>query len=173
VEQSTVVDDVGLLGERDAAVADRLVQILDGGKAAVGERLADEDPKMFGRLELRTVGWLVHEGNAVGHGQVFHGKSFMGCRSGEAWWKTNENARTLISIMARSKDRSKVRPDTLMQDHSPRIGETSCDARPDHACGSQNRKSRTASTAAWEGLQTPTAGRFKGRRSNAQFDAVR
>ena len=71
MEQSTVVDDVGLLGERDAAVADRLVQALDGGKAAVGERLVDEDPKMFGRLELRTVGWLVHEGNAVGRGQVF------------------------------------------------------------------------------------------------------
>ena len=42
------MDDVGLLGERDAAVADRLVQALDGGKAAVGERLVDEDPSSAG-----------------------------------------------------------------------------------------------------------------------------
>ena len=26
---------------------------------------------MFGRLEFRTVGWLEHEANAVGHSQVF------------------------------------------------------------------------------------------------------
>ena len=71
MEQGTVADDICLLGERDAAVADRLVQALDGSKAAVGERFVDEGPEMFGRLEFRTVGWLEHEANAVGHGQVF------------------------------------------------------------------------------------------------------
>ena len=70
VEQSPAVDDVGLVSERGAAVADRLVQPLDGGKAAVGEGFVDEGPKMFGRLELRVVGGLEHEANAVGHGQV-------------------------------------------------------------------------------------------------------
>jgi len=31
-----------------------------------------------------------------------HSKGFMRCRSGEARWKTNENARALISMMAGS-----------------------------------------------------------------------
>jgi hypothetical protein len=44
-----------------------------------------------------------------------HSKGFMRCRSGEARWKTNENARALISMMARSTNRSNQRPDTLMQ----------------------------------------------------------
>src|SRR5262249_53706635 len=48
----TVADDLGLLSERDAAVTDGLIQALDGGKAAVGERFIDKGPKMFGRLEL-------------------------------------------------------------------------------------------------------------------------
>ena len=61
MEQGAVADDVLLLGEGDAAVGDRLIQALNGGKAAVGERFVDEGPKMFGRLELRTVGWLEHQ----------------------------------------------------------------------------------------------------------------
>ena len=59
MEEGTIADGVWLLGERDAAVADRLVQALDGGKAAVGERFVDEGPKMFGRrynFDLRVAG---------------------------------------------------------------------------------------------------------------------
>ena len=47
-------------------MAERLVKALDAVKATIGERFVDERPKMFGRLEIRTVGWLKHEANAVG-----------------------------------------------------------------------------------------------------------
>lgn len=70
VEQGAVADDVWLLGEGDGGR--RLPGPNSrGGKAAVGERFVDEGPKMFGRLELRTVGWLEHDANAVWHGEVF------------------------------------------------------------------------------------------------------
>src|SRR5580704_7156471 len=61
----------------------------------------------------------------------------------EPWWPTwpirglsaNENARALISMVARST-RSNQRPDTLMQDRrADRSTKPSCDARPDHTCG--------------------------------------
>src|SRR5262245_33102625 len=39
-------------------------------------------------------------------------------------------------MMARSQMRSNQRPDTLMQDRTRQIEEPSCDARPDHTCGS-------------------------------------
>jgi hypothetical protein len=54
-----------------AAVAERLVKALDAVKATIGERFVDERPKMFGRLELWTVGGLKYEANAVWYGQVF------------------------------------------------------------------------------------------------------
>jgi hypothetical protein len=47
----------------------------------------------------------------------------------------NENARALISMMARSTTRSNQRPDTLMQDRICQVDETSCNARPDHTFG--------------------------------------
>ena len=53
-----LVYDIGLLSEREASVTDRLIEALDGFKAAVGERFVDEGPKMFGRLGLGTVGEL-------------------------------------------------------------------------------------------------------------------
>jgi hypothetical protein len=59
------------VGEDDAAVADRRVEALDGVKAAVGERFVNEGPEMFGRLELRTVGWLKHQANTLRYGEVF------------------------------------------------------------------------------------------------------
>jgi hypothetical protein len=37
----------------------------------VGERLIDERPKVFGRLQFRAVGWLVDKPDAVRDGQVF------------------------------------------------------------------------------------------------------
>src|ERR1700756_3964972 len=39
-------------------------------------------------------------------------------------------------MMARSTTRSNQRPDTLMQDRICQVDETSCNARPDHTCGS-------------------------------------
>src|SRR5882762_211794 len=39
-------------------------------------------------------------------------------------------------MMARSTTRSNLRPDTLMQDRICQVDETSCNARPDHTCGS-------------------------------------
>jgi hypothetical protein len=39
-----------------------VIEALDAGEAAVGERFVDEPPKIFGRLEYET--------NAVGHGEV-------------------------------------------------------------------------------------------------------
>ena len=64
MKQGTIADDFWLLSERDAAVAERLVKALDAVKATIGERFVDERPKMFGRLELWTVGWQKYEANA-------------------------------------------------------------------------------------------------------------
>ena len=48
-----------------------------------------------------------------------------------------KNACALISMMARSSNRSNQRPDTLMQDrNADRSTKPSCDARPDHTFGS-------------------------------------
>lgn len=71
MEQRAVADRVRLLGEGDAAIADRLVETLDGLEATVYERLVDERPKMLGRLQLGAVGGLEYEADAIGHGQVF------------------------------------------------------------------------------------------------------
>ncbi len=70
VEECAVADRVELLCESQATFCDRVIEALDGGEAAVGERFVDERPKMFGWLELGTVGGLEHEANAVGHGEV-------------------------------------------------------------------------------------------------------
>src|SRR5215831_10411950 len=50
----------------------------------------------------------------------------------------NENARALISMMARSTNRSKSEAGYIdARPQSPQIDETSCDARPDHTFGSR------------------------------------
>ena len=47
-----------------------------------------------------------------------------------------KNACALISMMARSSNRSNQRPDTLMQDrNADKSTKPSCDARPDHTSG--------------------------------------
>src|ERR1700746_3984009 len=52
-------------------------------------------------------------------GSVFPAHANTGDPNGPLWGlSANENARALISMMARSKC-SNQRPDTLMQDHSP------------------------------------------------------
>ena len=70
VEQCAGADHVGLLGEGDAAIADRLVEALDGREATISERLVDEHPKVLGWLQLGTVGGLEDEADTIGHGQV-------------------------------------------------------------------------------------------------------
>jgi hypothetical protein len=70
VEEGAVTDRVALVCESEAPFSDRVIEALDGGEATVGERFVDEPPKMFGRLELGTVGGLEYETNAVGHGEV-------------------------------------------------------------------------------------------------------
>jgi hypothetical protein len=49
-----VTNGVALVCESEAALSDRVIGALDCGEAAVGERFADELPKVFGRLELGT-----------------------------------------------------------------------------------------------------------------------
>jgi hypothetical protein len=56
------------LRHRRATTASRIV---DGFEVLVGERLVDERPEMFGRLEFGGEGCLVDEPDAVRDGQVF------------------------------------------------------------------------------------------------------
>lgn len=70
MEEGVVADRVRLLSEGHAPISDRAVQAFDSGKAAVGEGFVDKGPKMFGGLQLGTVGGLEHETDAVGNGQV-------------------------------------------------------------------------------------------------------
>ena len=70
VEEGAGADSVALLGESDAAIADRLIEALDGRKTLIGERLVDEHPKVFGRLQFRAMGRLEDEADTVGDGEV-------------------------------------------------------------------------------------------------------
>ena len=70
MEEGAITDCVPLVREGEAALSDGVIEALDGVEAAVGERFVNEPPKMFGRLELGTVGRLEYETNAVGHGEV-------------------------------------------------------------------------------------------------------
>src|SRR5262245_9657781 len=70
VEEGAGPDGLGLLHERQAALGDDLVQILDDLEVAVYERLVDEGPQMLGRLQLWTVGGLEDEPNTIRHGEV-------------------------------------------------------------------------------------------------------
>ena len=70
MEERAGADGFGLLRERKAALADRVVEIFDGLEVAVDERLVDEGPQMLGRLQLGAVGGLEDEADAVRHSQV-------------------------------------------------------------------------------------------------------
>src|ERR1700739_519454 len=70
MEEGAITDCVPLVREGEAALSDGVIEALDGVEAAVGERFVDEPPKMFGRLELGTVGGLEYEANAVGPREV-------------------------------------------------------------------------------------------------------
>jgi hypothetical protein len=71
VEKGAVTDGVALVRESEEALSDRVIEALDGGEAAVGERFVDEPPKMFGGLELGTMGGLEYKTNAVMHGEIW------------------------------------------------------------------------------------------------------
>src|SRR5436190_20781588 len=70
VEEGAGADHFGLLNEGEAALANYLVEVLDGLEVAVDERLVDEGPQMLGRLQLGTVSRLEDEPDAVRHGKV-------------------------------------------------------------------------------------------------------
>jgi hypothetical protein len=55
-EGGAVTNGAALVCESEAALSDRVIGDLDCGGAAVGERFADEPPKVIGRLELGTMG---------------------------------------------------------------------------------------------------------------------
>ena len=70
MEQGAVADRIWLLHEGDAAIANRLVEVLDGLETTIGERFVDEHPKMLGRLQFGAVGGLKDEVNSIGDSQV-------------------------------------------------------------------------------------------------------
>jgi hypothetical protein len=49
------LDSVGLLGEGDTLIGDLLFEILDGRDVLVDDRLVDQRPQCFRRLQLWTV----------------------------------------------------------------------------------------------------------------------
>jgi len=53
-----------------APLGDDGIEIVDGVEVGVGERLIDERPQMLGGPELRAMGRLVDEPDAVGDGEV-------------------------------------------------------------------------------------------------------
>src|SRR6516164_2370971 len=73
----------------------------------------------------------------------------------EHWWpkwpvrglSANQVACALISMMARSTTGSNQKPDTLMQDRSRQVDETSCTARPDHTSGSKAEELKVSITS--------------------------
>jgi hypothetical protein len=71
VEEGAGADDLRLLREGEAALGDRLVEVLDGVEVSVGKRFVDEGPQMLGWLQLGTVRRLEGEPDAVWHGEVF------------------------------------------------------------------------------------------------------
>ena len=66
MKERAVADHRLLLHERDAALAHDFVEVLDGLEVAIDQRLVDEGPQMFGRLQLGTVGRLEDGPDAAG-----------------------------------------------------------------------------------------------------------
>ena len=57
--------------QRATSLCDRGVEIVDGCEMSIDERLVDEGPKVLCRLQLRAVGGLEDQPDAVGNGEVF------------------------------------------------------------------------------------------------------
>ena len=60
MEEGTGADHLLLLGERHAAIADDLVESLDGFEVTADRRLVDECPQVLGWLQLVAVSSLEH-----------------------------------------------------------------------------------------------------------------
>ena len=59
-----------LLGKGDAPLGDFCFEFLNGCDVLVDDRLVDERPQGFGRLQLRNVGRQINEPNAIGDFQI-------------------------------------------------------------------------------------------------------
>src|SRR6266851_1986131 len=57
--------------QRATSLCDRGIEIVDGCEMSIDERLVDEGPKVLCRLQLRAVGGLEDQPDAVGNGEVF------------------------------------------------------------------------------------------------------
>jgi hypothetical protein len=60
MEERAVADHLLLLHEGHAALAQHMVEVLDGLEVAIDQRFVDERPQILGRLQLGTVGRLEH-----------------------------------------------------------------------------------------------------------------
>ena len=70
MKTGSCLDLLAPLGEDHALVGDFLFEVLDGGDVLVDDRLVDERPQGFGRLQLRSVGRQINEPNAIGDFQI-------------------------------------------------------------------------------------------------------
>ncbi len=59
MEQGAGADHIALAGESDAALTDKLFEILDGLEIGVDQRLVYERPEVFGRLQVGTMRRLI------------------------------------------------------------------------------------------------------------------
>ncbi len=71
MEQGAGSDRIALVDKGDAALTDKLFEILDGLEIGIDERLVYELPKVFDGLQLGTMRRLKHEPDAIGYSQVF------------------------------------------------------------------------------------------------------
>src|SRR5437667_7508154 len=58
--------------QRATSLCDRGVEIVDGCEMSIDERLVDEGPKVLCRLQLRAVGGLEDQPDAVGPRTALH-----------------------------------------------------------------------------------------------------
>ena len=70
MEIGVLRDDFFVVRQIAASVGDDGIEIVDGVEVGVGKRFIDERPQVLGGLELRAVGRLVDEPDAVGDGEV-------------------------------------------------------------------------------------------------------
>lgn len=70
MEQGAVADGLVLIGKSNAAVAHGFVELIEAVEVVVDQRLVEEFPQMFGRLQLGTVRRLEDEPDAVGDAEV-------------------------------------------------------------------------------------------------------
>lgn len=70
MEIGVLRDEVAGVMERATSFCDDVVEIVDGVEELVDDRLVDERPEVFSRLDFRGVGRQVDEPDPVGDGEV-------------------------------------------------------------------------------------------------------